>query len=81
MPPHSGNATVPGSTCALRTLAEANRITFNTLLQGAWSILLSAYTDSEDVVFGAMAAAGGRRCQGRSPWSACLSTRCRFALA
>ncbi len=42
-----------GTTRALRSLAEANRITFNNLLQGAWAILLASYTGTDDVVFAA----------------------------
>ena len=40
-------------TLALRRLAEENQLTFNTLLQGAWAILLSRYSGKEEVVFGA----------------------------
>src|SRR5690606_32806798 len=41
------------STDALRLLAERNRITLNTLVQGAWALLLSRYSGQRDVVFGA----------------------------
>ena len=40
-------------TQALRSLAEANEISLNTVLQGAWAILLAFCTGAEDVVFGA----------------------------
>src|SRR5262249_17078324 len=40
-------------TQALHNLAHANQVTFNTLLQGAWALLLSFYAGTEDVVFGA----------------------------
>ena len=37
----------------IRSFTEKHRITVNTLIQGAWSYLLSKYTGQEDVVFGA----------------------------
>jgi len=40
-------------TAGLRTLAARHRLTLNTLVQGAWAILLSRYGASDDVVFGA----------------------------
>lgn len=36
----------------LRTARDC-RVTLNTMIQGAWGLLLSRYTDSQDVVFGA----------------------------
>ncbi|NJR65291.1 MAG: AMP-binding protein [Leptolyngbyaceae cyanobacterium CRU_2_3] len=41
------------ATAALKTLAQQYQITPNTLLQGAWAIVLSHYSDTQDVVFGA----------------------------
>src|SRR5579883_3021613 len=41
------------ATVALNTLARKNLLTLNTLVQGAWSLLLSRYSAEEDVVFGA----------------------------
>jgi thioesterase domain-containing protein/acyl carrier protein len=41
------------TTAALRQMAQTNQLTMNTLLQGAWAILLSRYTNSSDIVFGA----------------------------
>ncbi len=41
------------STAALRSVARKYQLTLNTLVQGAWAILLSRYTGIEDVVFGA----------------------------
>jgi amino acid adenylation domain-containing protein/non-ribosomal peptide synthase protein (TIGR01720 family) len=38
---------------ALRALARHQRVTLNTIVQGAWAILLSRYSREEDVVFGA----------------------------
>ncbi|HXD30195.1 MAG TPA: amino acid adenylation domain-containing protein [Pyrinomonadaceae bacterium] len=36
----------------LRTFAKTHRITLNTLVQGAWGLLLSQYSGESDVVFG-----------------------------
>ncbi|HKV40050.1 MAG TPA: TauD/TfdA family dioxygenase, partial [Blastocatellia bacterium] len=41
-------------TAALMRLARETHITLNTIIQGAWAILLSHYSASEDVVFGAV---------------------------
>jgi amino acid adenylation domain-containing protein len=40
-------------TTALQRQARRNRLTMNTLVQGAWSILLSRYSGAAEVVFGA----------------------------
>ncbi|HEY9724993.1 MAG TPA: condensation domain-containing protein, partial [Chroococcales cyanobacterium] len=40
-------------TSALQSLAQQHQLTFNTLVQGAWALLLSRYSGEEDVVFGA----------------------------
>jgi amino acid adenylation domain-containing protein len=37
---------------ALRSLSEENQLTVNTIVQGAWSLLLSRYSDQIEVVFG-----------------------------
>ncbi len=37
----------------LRQFARRQRLTLNTLLQGAWALLLSRYSGQEDVIFGA----------------------------
>jgi amino acid adenylation domain-containing protein len=39
-------------TAALGAFARAERVTLNTLLQGAWAILLSRYSGRDDVLFG-----------------------------
>ena len=39
-------------TAALGALAESNGLTVNTLLQGAWAVLLSRYSGEADIVFG-----------------------------
>ena len=41
------------TTSALRDLAAAHDLTLNTLVQGAWSLLLSRYSGESDIVFGA----------------------------
>ncbi len=40
------------ATTALQELARRHRLTLNTLLQGAWSLLLARFAGSDDVVFG-----------------------------
>ena len=40
-------------TAPLKTVAAAHDLTLNTLVQGAWALLLSRYSGSDDVVFGA----------------------------
>lgn len=40
-------------TVALQSLAQRRQLTMNTLVQGAWGLLLSCYTGKKDVVFGA----------------------------
>ncbi|MGH9765148.1 MAG: condensation domain-containing protein, partial [Blastocatellia bacterium] len=37
----------------LRGFAQSHRVTVNTLIQGAWALLLSRYCGQDDVVFGA----------------------------
>ena len=37
---------------ALQKLARDNRLTLNTIIQGAWAVLLSRYSGNRDVVFG-----------------------------
>ncbi|MCC5644520.1 amino acid adenylation domain-containing protein [Nostoc sp. CHAB 5824] len=44
------------TTVALQSLARQHKVTLNTLVQGAWAILLSRYSREEDVVFGATSA-------------------------
>jgi amino acid adenylation domain-containing protein len=38
----------------MKGLARTHRVTLNTVVQGAWSILLSRYSGEQDVVFGAV---------------------------
>ncbi|MDZ7269873.1 MAG: amino acid adenylation domain-containing protein [candidate division KSB1 bacterium] len=40
-------------TAALQTFARRQQVTLNTLVQGAWALLLSHYTGEHDVLFGA----------------------------
>ncbi|MBD6618564.1 amino acid adenylation domain-containing protein [Komarekiella sp. 'clone 1'] len=42
------------TTARLQSLAKQHQLTLNTLLQGAWALLLSHYSGQEDVVFGAV---------------------------
>jgi hypothetical protein len=42
------------TTSGLQLLASQNQITFNTLIQGAWALLLSRFSGETDVVFGAV---------------------------
>ena len=40
-------------TSALQAFAQENQLTLNTVVQGAWALLLSRYSGKDDVVFGA----------------------------
>ncbi|MEG4490502.1 amino acid adenylation domain-containing protein [Microcoleus sp. D3_18_C4] len=40
------------TTAALRSLARQQQLTLNTLVQGAWGLLLSRYSGEEDIIFG-----------------------------
>lgn len=44
------------ATAALRQAAARHEVTVNTLLQGAWAVVLSRYTGEDDVLFGAVRA-------------------------
>jgi acyl-CoA synthetase (AMP-forming)/AMP-acid ligase II/short-subunit dehydrogenase involved in D-alanine esterification of teichoic acids/acyl carrier protein len=46
----------PATVAALQTFARSQRVTLNTLLQGALALVLSRYSGTEDVVFGATTA-------------------------
>jgi len=41
------------TTAALQSMAKSYRITLNTLVQGAWALLLARYSGQDDVLFGA----------------------------
>jgi amino acid adenylation domain-containing protein len=43
-------------TSRLKTISRQHQLTLNTLVQGAWALLLSRYTGEADVVFGAVRA-------------------------
>lgn len=43
-----------GTTAALRNLARQHQVTLNTIVQGAWALLLSRYSGERDVIFGAV---------------------------
>jgi len=40
------------TTAALRSLARQQQLTLNTVVQGAWGLLLSRYSGEEDIIFG-----------------------------
>jgi len=40
------------TTAGLQSLARRQKLTLNTLIQGAWAMLLSRYSGSDDIVFG-----------------------------
>lgn len=44
------------TTTALRELAEQQRLSLNTIVQGAWALVLARYTQESDVVFGCVRA-------------------------
>ncbi len=44
------------TTSALKRVAQKNEMTLNTLVLGAWAVLLSRYSGEEDVVFGVVRA-------------------------
>lgn len=41
------------TTNALQSIARQHKLTLNTILQGAWAILLARYSSEQDIVFGA----------------------------
>ncbi|MQY03034.1 non-ribosomal peptide synthetase [Actinomadura macrotermitis] len=56
-PPDRARTTVPAATAAgLRALARGHGLTLNTIVQGAWALLLSRLSGRRDVVFGAVVA-------------------------
>ena len=57
-PPEAGHAEEllrlsPETTSALEHLARGQQLTLNTIVQGAWALLLSRYSGHDDVLFGA----------------------------
>jgi amino acid adenylation domain-containing protein/non-ribosomal peptide synthase protein (TIGR01720 family) len=46
------DAAVPIDLAELERFARHSKLTVNTLVQGAWALLLARYSDSDDVVFG-----------------------------
>ncbi|MFI6210307.1 amino acid adenylation domain-containing protein, partial [Streptomyces sp. NPDC051041] len=55
-PGHVALELPPDTAAALRRLAREHGLTVNTLVQGAWAVLLSRTTGRDDVVFGATVA-------------------------
>ncbi len=49
----------PGLSSALEQFARSQQVTLNTVVQGAWAILLSGYTGRQDVLFGATVSGRG----------------------
>lgn len=43
-------------TSRLSSIAEQHQVTLNTMVQGAWALLLSRYTGEDDIVYGAVRA-------------------------
>jgi len=41
-----------GSTATLETFARAHQLTLNTLVQAAWALLLSRFSNKEKVIYG-----------------------------
>jgi amino acid adenylation domain-containing protein len=52
-------------TSALKSFAQQHELTLNTLMQGAWALLLSTYSGEEDIVFGAARACRRSALQGQ----------------
>ena len=50
----------------LRVVAKENGLTVNTLLQGAWAVLLSRYSGEEDILFGVVRACRRSSVEGAS---------------
>jgi len=44
----------PRSTALLKTLAKQNGLTINTLIKGAWALVLARYANTDDVLFGSV---------------------------
>ncbi|NJO81276.1 MAG: amino acid adenylation domain-containing protein [Blastochloris sp.] len=42
----------PETTATLQVFARHNQVTLNTIVQGAWALLMSAYNNEKDIVFG-----------------------------
>ena len=52
----------------LREFAEAHSITLNTLIQGAWALLLSRYSGRSEVVFGVTRTGRPKELEGAEDW-------------
>ena len=52
------------ATAALNEFARRHRLTLNTVIQGAWAVLLSAYGGTDDVVFGVTSSGREHRLDG-----------------
>ncbi|MEU6432601.1 amino acid adenylation domain-containing protein, partial [Microbispora sp. NPDC046973] len=52
------------ASAALAELARRHRLTMNTMVQGAWALLLSRYSGEDDIVFGATTSGRGDQVDG-----------------
>ena len=62
------------STTALRLVAQQNHLTLNTMIQGAWALVLGGYSGKDDVVFGVTSTAAQPTWRASNRWSGSLST-------
>ncbi|MFC7469574.1 condensation domain-containing protein [Actinomadura keratinilytica] len=66
-----GRALPAPVTALLTRTAREHRLTLNTLVQGAWALLLSRYAAQDDVCFGSTRSIRPRSCRAPRPSSAC----------
>jgi hypothetical protein len=77
-PPHRTSRPLPGGLSArLDRFARAHRLTMETLLAGAWAVVLGRYSGADEVVFGVTSSGrsgplpGPDRCPVRTGWPGC----------
>ena len=70
----SGCALGEPTTARLHDVAQRHRLTLNTLVQGAWALLLARYSGQRDVVLRRDRLRPAGRAARRRAWSACSST-------
>jgi hypothetical protein len=61
---------------ALKNIARQHHLTLNTVVQGAWSLLLSRYSGEEDVLLARPFPGGLPICAVLRTWSGCSSIHC-----
>ena len=81
LPERVALATGPELADGLRETARATGVTVNTLVQGAWALVLSRLAGRSDVVFGATVSGRPAELAGWSRWWDCSSIRCRCGCA